>query len=391
MYAIEELQNNAKNKNTSISTKFWIAVFKSWAKDKGFSEEIESYEASELDRTLQQFYAEVRNKDGQDYEPDSLRVMIAAIDRYLKEHGYKHSIIRDREFCTSKQVLEGKARRLREEGKGKRQNKARGLSEEEEEVLWEANKLGKNSPESLVNTIWWILTQYFGLRGRQEHHSMKVDDFAVRKDDDDQEYVEFAEGMTKTRGGGLSKKSRDFSPKMFATGGERCPVSLMKEYLSRRPQQMKTPGPFYLSVNYNAKDEIWFKAQPMGINRINQMMKRIIAGTSLEASCKKLTNHSARKTLVNKLKKSNVERSSIVKVTGHRNLQSLDDYDEGDEVEQRDLSTKISRRNNLQISSASPNIVAQQPSSTTTNMAFDNPCFSQSLVRQESKHQMFDN
>ena len=391
MYAIEELQNNAKNKNTSISTKFWIAVFKSWAKDKGFSEEIESYEASELDRTLQQFYAEVRNKDGQDYEPDSLRVMIAAIDRYLKEHGYKHSIIRDREFCTSKQVLEGKARRLREEGKGKRQNKARGLSEEEEEVLWEANKLGKNSPESLVNTIWWILTQYFGLRGRQEHHSMKVDDFAVRKDDDGQEYVEFAEGMTKTRGGGLSKKSRDFSPKMFATGGERCPVSLMKEYLSRRPQQMKTPGPFYLSVNYNAKDEIWFKAQPMGINRINQMMKRIIAGTSLEASCKKLTNHSARKTLVNKLKKSNVERSSIVKVTGHRNLQSLDDYDEGDEVEQRDLSTKISRRNNLQISSASPNIVAQQPSSKTTNMAFDSPCFSQSLVRQESRHQMFNN
>jgi hypothetical protein len=244
MYAIEELQNNAKNKNTSISTKFWIAVFKSWAKDKGFSEEIESYEASELDRTLQQFYAEVRNKDGQDYEPDSLRVMIAAIDRYLKEHGYKHSIIRDREFCTSNQVLEGKARRLREEGKGKRQNKARSLSEEEEEVLWEANKLGKNSPESLVNTIWWILTQYFGLRGRQEHHSMKVDDFAVRKDDDGQEYVEFAEGMTKTRGGGLSKKSRDFSPKMFATGGERCPVSLFKEYLSRRPQQMKTTGPF---------------------------------------------------------------------------------------------------------------------------------------------------
>ena len=144
-------------------------------------------------------------------------------------------------------------------------------------MLWEAGKLGNNSPESLVNTIWWILTQYFGLRGRQEHHSMKVDDFALRKDDDGQEYVEFAEGLTKTRGGGLSKKSRDFSPKMFATGGERCPVSLFKEYLSRRPQQMKTTGPFYLSVNFNAKDEIWYKAQPMGINRINEMMKRIVA------------------------------------------------------------------------------------------------------------------
>ena len=193
-YTIQELQNNAKNKNTSTSTKFWITVFKSWAKQKRFPEEIETYEPSELDTALQQFYAEVRNKDGEDYEPDSLRVMIAALDRHVKEHGYKQSIIRDREFFNSKQVPEGKARRLREEGKGKRQNKARSLSKEEEEVLWVAGKLGNNSPESLVSTIWWILTQYFGLRGRQEHHSMKVDDFGLRKDDDGQEYVEFAEG-----------------------------------------------------------------------------------------------------------------------------------------------------------------------------------------------------
>ena len=79
-YTIQELQNNAKNKNTSTSTKFWITVYKSWAKQKRFPEEIETYEPSELDTALQQFYAEVRNKDGEDYEPDSLRVMIAALD-----------------------------------------------------------------------------------------------------------------------------------------------------------------------------------------------------------------------------------------------------------------------------------------------------------------------
>ena len=40
----------------------------------------------------------------------------------------------------------------------------------------------------------------------------------------------------------------------------------------------------------------------IGTNRTNQMMKRIVAGTSLESSSKKLTNNSARKTLVNKIK-----------------------------------------------------------------------------------------
>ena len=84
--------------------------------------------------------------------------MIAALDRHLKDHNYKASIIRDREFSVSKQVLEGKARRLREEGKGKRQNKARSLSKEEEEELWRAGKLGNKTPESLINTVWWILT-----------------------------------------------------------------------------------------------------------------------------------------------------------------------------------------------------------------------------------------
>ena len=141
-YTIQELQNNAKNKNTSTSTKFWITVFKSWAKQNRFPEEIETYEPSELDTALQQFYAEVRNKDGEDYEPDSLRVMIAALDRHLKEHGYKQSIIRDREFFTSKQVLEGKARRLREEGKGKRQNKARSFK-----------NLSRNPPRTAVNIL----------------------------------------------------------------------------------------------------------------------------------------------------------------------------------------------------------------------------------------------
>lgn len=86
---IQELQNNAKNKNTAISTSFWVNVFKSWAEQRGYSAEIEKYKVSELDTTLQQFYAEVRNKDGEDCEPDSLRVMIAALDRYLKEHNFK--------------------------------------------------------------------------------------------------------------------------------------------------------------------------------------------------------------------------------------------------------------------------------------------------------------
>ena len=134
---------------------------------------------------------------------------------------------------------------------------------------------------------------------------------------------------------------------MFQTGEGKCAVALFRQHISRRPPNLRTSGPFYLSIKYNrrADDEIWYKVQPMGENKINSMMKSIISGTSLETSEKRFSNHSARKTVVSKMKKANLERSAIAKVTGHRNIQSLDDYDEADEDEQRQLSWAISRKN----------------------------------------------
>ncbi|XP_066015364.1 uncharacterized protein KIAA1958-like [Pocillopora verrucosa] len=260
--------------------------------------------------------------------------MITSLDRHLKNKDYKLSIIRDREFSSSKQVLDGKAKQLRLAGRGKRPNKARQLSEEEEEILWKSEKLGGKTPESLIHTMWWLLTQQFGLRGRQEHHGMRLEDFRIMKGDDGLEFVEFAEGPTKTRPGGLNAKPRQFQPKMFQTGGERCPVALFRQYINRRPRNLRASGPFYLSIKYNSgpSDETWYKVQPMGENKINSMMKNIISQTSLQSSEKRFTNHSARKMLVSKMKKANLERSSIAKVTGHRNIQSLDDYDEANAV-----------------------------------------------------------
>ena len=62
-----------------------------------------------------------------------------------------------------------------------------------------------------------------------------------------------------------------------------------------------------------------------------------------EMEDKRLTNHSACKTLVKKLKAANQPRSAIIiGVTGHTNEHSLADYEEGDENEQRLISSIIS-------------------------------------------------
>jgi len=66
------------------------------------------------------------------------------------------------------------------------------------ELLWKESKFGRTTPEALVNTKWFLLTQHFGLGGWQEHHDMKVDDFQLCKDDSGVEFLQFPEGQTKT-------------------------------------------------------------------------------------------------------------------------------------------------------------------------------------------------
>jgi len=77
----------------------------------------------ELDRVLQEFYCHVRKQNGDEYKPDSLQTMLAALDRHLSGCGCSYSIMKDREFKESRLVLNGKAIQLRENRKGKKAGK----------------------------------------------------------------------------------------------------------------------------------------------------------------------------------------------------------------------------------------------------------------------------
>ena len=338
---INEFINRSKNTNTTKATSQWIRLFQSWTLERNMVIKIEELDAPELDKILQQFYSEVVKQNGDDYEPSSLANLQAGIDRYLKEKSYKFSIIRDREFATSRSVLEGKARILREKGKGKKPNKAASLDNKDEDVLWKCGQLGSSTPMSIINTIWWQFTQHFGLRGRQEHHSMQVEDFSFRMDDNGVEYLTFAEGITKTRQSGLHEKHRLVQPKMFATNTSQCPVSFYKLYLSKRPISLRATGPLYLSVIHNPASSIWYKNMPMGQHTINVIMKKMVENSPLANSTKRLTNHSARKTVVKKLKQNHIPKSEIIGITGHTTEAGLDAYDSGDESEQRSISHAI--------------------------------------------------
>ena len=134
----------------------------------------ERLEPRRLGEILQQFDAEVKRNDGTDYEPSSLVNMQAALDYRRREAGYMYSLLTSRCFLNSRNVLAGKTRLLKEQGKGIRTNKSCSVSNDEMEQLWQSSQFEYYSPMALINTFWWLFTLHCGLRGRQEHHNMKI-------------------------------------------------------------------------------------------------------------------------------------------------------------------------------------------------------------------------
>ena len=144
-------------------------------------------------------------------------------------------------------MLNGKAIQLRENGKGKKSRKADPLTAEKEEILWNTGVLGGDNPKSLNHTVFYIISQQFGTRGRQEHHQIRIEHlrFVCNPQSGATEFIEWEEGLTKTRQGGLVKQQRRMKQKVFATGDSRCPVKFIEWLISKRPSQLKTSGPLY--------------------------------------------------------------------------------------------------------------------------------------------------
>ena len=226
---LERLIAKNDNENTKRSTTTWVRRYYKWATERGMPTDLARVLPTDLDAILQQFYAELWKRNGDDYEPESLKVMQTALDRHLRDEGCSHSILKDREFQRSRKVLNGKAVDLQEKGKGKGPMKADPLTREDEAHLWSSGVLGSENPTSLNYTIFTIFSQHFGTRGRQEHHQIRIEDLKfVRAATTGQiSHVEWIEGPTKTRQGGLKKRPCQVTQKLMHTGGPPLPCCLL--------------------------------------------------------------------------------------------------------------------------------------------------------------------
>jgi len=132
---------------------------------------------------------------------------------------------------------------------------------------------------------------------------------------------------------------------MFSVpGSDRDPVQAYHLYASKRPEQMKSnDSPFHLAISYTRvanSSKPWFNAAPMGSNKLNSLMKTMAEKAGLNVE--NLTNHSARKRMIRKLNDHEVPRTHIIQISGHKNVQSLNNYSPLSEKQQWDISNIMS-------------------------------------------------
>ena len=134
---------------------------------------------------------------------------------------------------------------------------------------------------------------------------------------------------------------------------ERCPVSAYKKFKDLRPDNYNNENsPFYIATNskYFMADTIpevgvrWYRAQPIGKNKLSTLMSTM----SSKANMRHLTNHSARKHLVQKLNDAGVPPSHIMQISGHKNVHSINNYSSLNINQQRSISGILNNEANAQ-------------------------------------------
>ena len=306
----------------------------------------------DLDSYISRFILSVRKQSGDEYEPTTLRGMVSSFERYLKRRRYCESIITGQAFAKTREVLKSKQKQLKRIGKGNKQQEASPLTKEEIEILYSKGVMGIHSPEALINTLWFNNCLHFGLRGGKEQRDMKWGDITLETDSSGKEYLEYStERQTKTRSGDNPLNSRPVKPRMYennAVPKERNPVAPYKLYAFKGPQEtLKEGSPFYLSINHLSSQKLafpdskWFKSQPMGVNKLNSIIKTCAAKAGLSDD-KRFTNHSPRKTLVQKLQDHDIPPNQIIQVIGHKNLMSVNNYSSLRDEQQEAISSLLS-------------------------------------------------
>ena len=198
-------------------------------------------------------------------------------------------------------------------------------------------------------------------------------DVTLNKASDGAKYLQLNERQTKTRTGENLSDVREVTPKIYEDEGEspeRDPIKIYEIYSIKRPNNFSNADdPFYLAPRTipleDSKTNIWFLRQKVGERKLVGLKKKMKESGKLDIN-KRLTNHSARKYLLQRLREHNVEGTDIMQISGHTNVASINNYSKMSEEKHKQISTILSNTKTNRNALVPWPVVSNFPSTTST-------------------------
>ena len=128
----------------------------------GEKTEIENLSAEALYEKFSTFLLSVRNKDGSEDEPTTLRGFLCSLDRYLRQKNSNLSVNSGPHFAKCREVLKAKQKQLKGLGNGNKPNAPDELTDEDINKLCDCSLLGVHSLLALVNFLHLTFSMSLG-------------------------------------------------------------------------------------------------------------------------------------------------------------------------------------------------------------------------------------
>ena len=245
---VESLEKRFVPKNTDSSTKWALSNFLAWRETRNTTRNepesqvpedlLISSDAAVLCKWLTFYVAETRKKDGSEYPPKTVYLLLSGLLRHMRSRNASCPNFLDTSnpnFATFHNALDNVFRDLRSKGVGAQVRQTEAFSREDEEALWESGALGCDTPKRLLRTVFFLNGKNFCLRGGAEQRNLKINQLKRLKDP--MMYI-YTENASKNKAGGLAQmrvKNKVVSIVAVPESGDRCHVLVLDAYLSKLP------------------------------------------------------------------------------------------------------------------------------------------------------------
>ena len=314
----------------------------------------------QLNANLRRFYVEARSRTGDVYSKSSLLGLRHAIERYLNDpplnKGLKLSS--DARFKTSNEMLNAQLVNLKRLGKENVKHKP-AIEQEDLAKLKSSKVMALTNPLSLslLRNVWFHVVLFFCRRGREGQRNLKKSSFKFEVDATGRKYVTMShDEASKNHPGGVNDvPSYEKLARMYETDSVNDGYKAMVLYKSKLSECEAFFQ--YPKRGWSDEDTMWYEARPLGVNKLDNMMKEISEAAALS---KPYTNHSVRATAITLWSNEGIPNRHIMAISGHRNEQSLINYNSQPSAAQLRTCSDVLSRNMLSPASQSSVTVNSQ-------------------------------